>query len=156
MDVAGESVAIICQERRGDVFVAVDIKTFNFGILPLEIRTRIALYGLARFLQDRTSQISKDQGGIKAKLTGMQAYYDDLVNGIYSAGRKAGAGAGAKADRVAIFAALFAEEKGVSVAVVMAKWAALDKATRERLLGAYAMRIDQAIAEAEGEDLFDL
>lgn len=129
----------------------------NFGDVHPEMQVKLALYGYNKWLQDRTSQFR--EFGIKATLEAMQEYVELARDNLWNKPRSGGTASAPKADRVAVFCALFAEEKGAPIAKVSAMFAAAPAQKQKELLAAYAERISAALAEsAEGgeEDFFDL
>lgn len=64
----------------------VEEAEFNAAEVAESLRGDVALYGLSKLLQDRTSEVEVGPG----KIAAMQALFAQFVKGVWSAERKAG------------------------------------------------------------------
>lgn len=147
-----QTVAIVWEKREGEEFKTFKTVTLDFKTLPQKIQAEISLYGLARFVQDRSSDFTKL--GKAATLENVESVYKNLQAGVMNTKR-----ASASKEDHSVLIAVIAETKGKPVAAIAAFFAALPAAKKAELAELYADRVAQALAEAgdlEADDLFDL
>ena len=103
-----------------------DSAVFDFAELPDDIAPRVSLYGLAKVLSDRNSQVKENP---KAKLDGMREVMERFRAGEWEAERTGGGLGVVSAEVQAI-----AELKGISIPDAQAALKAYDRETRQRIL----------------------
>ena len=118
------------------------------------LRGKVALYGLSKLIQDRTSDQSVKELG-EAKLDAMDAVVDRLGTGEWAAERRVGA------PTVSAEVEALAQIKGVEVSVMQTSLRAYSKEQRQAILAndqvqAKAAEIKAARESAAPVDLSDL
>lgn len=148
--VAVGAVVIKHEKRNGETFEVASKAQYSFKELPSAIQDQVALYGLNKLLQDRTSQLREH--GIAATLEGIESVYATLQAGEWSAKRKAKTGA--SDDSVLI--AVIAESMGKPVSVVAVMFAKLDQAGKKALAAKFADQVAaaKAAADDDADDFF--
>jgi len=107
LDTENGQVNVLVRKREGEGFAEIETGTFDLSNVHEELQTNVALYGLSKLLQDRTSQV--DAG--PSKLDAMREVMALLEKGEWEKERTAGA------PTVSAEVEALAELKGVSVAV---------------------------------------
>lgn len=108
LDTENGSVNVLVRKREGEGFADVDTGSFALENVHESLQANVALYGLSKLLQDRTSQV--DAG--PSKLDAMGEVMALLEKGEWEKERTAGA------PTVSAEVEALAEIKGVSVAVI--------------------------------------
>ncbi len=102
--------------------------TWALNQLPPEIEKRVALYGLGKVLQDRTSQDAPDQ-----KLDRMSKVFNLLTDGKWKSDRKGG-GLGIVPAYIEVVAAKRGWKGASGIAKAQKAWKATSEETRATLL----------------------
>lgn len=153
LNVQDQSVTVNNQKRNGEAFETIESATYSYEKLPAAIRVQVALYGLNKLLQDRTSQLRSETIPLSEVMKGISEVYATLLGGEWSAKRKASA----KADNDdAVLIAVVAESMGKAVAVVAAMFSKLDQAKKKAIAEKFADQVAAAkeAAEADADDFF--
>lgn len=112
----------VIERESGDV---VETETFNAREIPDTLKTNVALYGLSKLLQDRSSDT--DSG--PEKLDAMRDVFSMLKSGAWEKERKAGAPV------VSAEVEALASLKKITVAQAQAALRKYTKEQREKILG---------------------
>ena len=126
VDLSGEegTVTVLVRRREGEGFVEVETDSFDIADVHESLQPNVALYGLSKLLQDRTSQV--DAG--TEKLPAMREVMALLAKGEWEKERTAGA------PTVSAEVEALAEIKGVSVAVAQKALRNYTPEQREKIL----------------------
>lgn len=81
------NVEVLVREKNGDTFVVVDSATFGLAGVHADLADKVALYGLSKLLQDRSSSIPTGP----EKLASMNEVFAQLASGKWEAERTRGA-----------------------------------------------------------------
>lgn len=146
LNVALGVVVINNQKRDGETFVNVESASYSYNDLPAAIKTQVALYGLNKLLQDRTSQLRSETIPLSEVMKGIAEVYATLASGEWSAKRKASA----KAENDdAVLIAVIADKMQKPVAVVAAMFAKLPADQKKAFGAKFADEVAAVKAEAE-------
>lgn len=146
LNVVEAAVIIKHEKRNGEKFEAATSASYSLKALPASIQAQVALYGLNKLLQDRTSQYREH--GIVATLEAIESVYAVLAGGEWSAKRKAGEKA---ANDDAVLIAVLADQLKKPVAVVAVMFAKLPADQKKGLAAKYADQVAEAKAAAEDD-----
>lgn len=149
LNVVESAVVIKHEKRNGEKFEVVASASYSLKALPAAIQAQVALYGLNKLLQDRTSQYREH--GIVATLEAIADVYAVLAGGEWSAKRKAASGA---QNDDAVLVAVLADQLKTPVVVVAVMFAKLPADQKKSLAAKYAEAVSAAKAAAE-EDASD-
>lgn len=149
LNVAAGTVVINNQKRDGETFINVESASYSYTDLPAAIKTQVALYGLNKLLQDRTSQLRSETIPLSEVMKGISEVYATLASGEWSAKRKASAKGEANDDAVLI--AVIADKMHKPVAVVAAMFAKLPADQKKAFGAKFADEVAAAKAEAESD-----
>jgi hypothetical protein len=146
-----EKLAVIVEVLKKDDESVVETGTFEASQLPDNLRPHVALYGLSKLLQDRTSEVETGPG----KIAAMNELMEQFRQGVWTAERKSGS------PTVSAEVEALAAIKGLTVAEAQAALRKYDKPVRDKILSnekivAKAEEIRKARKTAEGIDLEDL
>jgi len=125
VDLEGNLVTVTVREKdsNGD-FSDVDVKEFNIDEVHADLLSWVALYGLSKLLQDRSSDVKAGPD----KLDAMTEVFEQLKAGQKERERKAGA------PTVSAEVMALADIKGVCVADIQKALRAYSKEVREKIL----------------------
>lgn len=120
----------------------LDSRTYYLGDVHDNLQARIALYGLNKFLTDRTSS-EKDK---VTKLSSMDEYFGMLKEGVWAKERVVGA------PIVSVAVEALAELEEMSIPDTQASLAQYDKGTRAQILGSAKVIAKAAAIIAERKE----
>lgn len=143
------SVDVEVKERESDE--VIDSHSFPAGDVAEGLRGNVALYGLSKLLQDRSSDVKTGPD----KLAAMKGVASQLAEGTWQKERKVGA------PTVSAEVEALAQFKQITIPQAQAALRKYDKAAREQILGhakivELAAQIREARADEEVADLGDL
>ena len=155
VDLDPDNSAVVVQVvDRDDNNKVVAERPFSAARVHESIRGKVALYGLSKLIQDRTSDKSVKEHG-EGKLEFMEAVLARLETGEWAAERTAGA------PTVSAEVEALAAIKGVSIAAIQKSLRAFSKENRQGILAneqvvAKAAEIKAARATADDVDLSEM
>ena len=143
------SVDVSVKERESDEII--DSHSFPASDVSENLRINVALYGLSKLLQDRSSDVKTGPD----KLAAMKQVAEQLAAGQWEKERKVGA------PTVSAEVEALAQFKGITIPQAQAALRKYDKTAREQILGhekivQLAAEIREARADEEVADLSDL
>jgi len=149
LDAESMSVNVTVKERESDD--VIDTHAFAAADVHESLRNNVALYGLSKLLQDRSSDVKTGPD----KLAAMQQIAEQLASGQWEKERKVGA------PTVSAEVEALAQFKGITIPQAQAALRKYDKTARDQILGhekiqELATQIREARADEEVADLSDL
>lgn len=143
------TVDVTVKERESDEII--DTHSFPAAEVHESLRNNVALYGLSKLLQDRSSDTKTGP----EKLAAMKQVSEQLAEGQWEKERKVGA------PTVSAEVEALAQFKGITIPQAQAALRKYDKTAREAILGhakivELAAQIREARADEEVADLSDL
>ena len=146
---ADNSAVVATVVDRDNKGAEIESRSFDASRVHESLRSSVALYGLSKLLQDRTSDKSVKEHGIE-KLDFMEEVLARFEAGEWAAERKIGA------PTVSVEVEALAALKGVSVAVMQKSLRAYTKEQREGILANEAVVAKAAEIKASRENAADV
>lgn len=151
VDLNAEAMSVEVQVKERETDTVTDTQAFKAADVHESLRSAVALYGLSKLLQDRSSDIKTGPD----KLAGMQAVMQQLAEGKWQKERKVGS------STVSAEVEALAQFKGLTIPQAQAALRKYDKAARLQILGhdkiqELAAQIREARSNEDVADLGDL
>lgn len=141
-------VVFCAQKRNGEEWLSEKVKSFALNDVHKDLFGKVALYGLSKLLQDRTSQV---KGNSIEKLELMDHYFGLLKAGQW-ASKRTGSAAKVSQKYDPVLAAVIAESMGKPLAAVVANLEGLPKDKLAVLAVRFADKVAKVKAESEDMD----